>query len=549
MSDGFELYLCAPARTRTWNNGSEDRYDIRFTTGAYIFAVSKIIRCNKGKSNDFLLQYRYMIDINAIPLVVRSINETLEKAGFEAYLVGGCVRDLMLGKIPKDWDFTTTAHPEQIRALFPESFCNNDYGTVGIKNEEETDERLKVVEVTPYRSESGYSDSRRPDSVTFGVSLEEDLARRDFTVNAIAYRIDDQKIVDLYGGIDDLQDKRLKAVGIPDERFAEDALRMMRAVRLASELGFVIDGETMAGIVRNAPQLEKIAIERVSAEFLRLIDSSAPMQGIIFLQKLGLLQYILPELLAGVNCEQGGIHDFDVFEHNLRTLEAAANKGHSTEIRLAALLHDVGKPATRRTGGKNKHYTFFGHEVVGAKMTKKILERLKMPREIIDKVEKLVRWHMFFSDPDEITLAAVRRTITRIGEDQIENLLNLRVCDRIGTGRPKEQPFRFRKYKAMVDEALRDPISVKLLRINGDKIMDMSGEKPGKKLGYILHALLEEVLIEPGKNTTQYLETRTNELLRLPEDELLALAEAGKDKQALEEAAALKEIARQHKVG
>ena len=218
-------------------------------------------------------------------------------------------------------------------------------------------------------------------------------------------------------------------------------------------------------------------------------------------------------------------------------------------MRLAALLHDIGKPATRRTGGKNKHYTFFGHEVVGARMTKKILERLKMPRETIDAVEKLVRWHMFFSDPDEITLSAVRRTIVRIGEDNIENLLNLRVCDRIGTGRPKEQPFRFRKYKAMVDEALRDPISVKLLRINGEKIMDITGEKPGKKLGYILNSLLEEVLIDPTKNTTEYLESRVLELHQLPEAALIALAEAGKQKQAEEEAAALKEIAREHNVG
>ena len=182
-------------------------------------------------------------------------------------------------------------------------------------------------------------------------------------------------------------------------------------------------------------------------------------------------------------------------------------------------------------------------------MTKKILERLKMPRETIDAVEKLVRWHMFFSDPDEITLSAVRRTIVRIGEDNIENLLNLRVCDRIGTGRPKEQPFRFRKYKAMVDEALRDPISVKLLRINGEKIMDITGEKPGKKLGYILNSLLEEVLIDPTKNTTEYLESRVLELHQLPEAALIALAEAGKQKQAEEEAAALKEIAREHNVG
>lgn len=490
-----------------------------------------------------------MISLHAIPLSIKKIGTTLEQAGFEAYLVGGCVRDMLLGKEPKDWDFTTNAHPDQIQALFPDSFCNNDYGTVGVKNEEEADERLKVVEVTPYRSESGYSDSRRPDTVTFGVSLAEDLARRDFTVNAIAFNLSTSEIVDLYEGMADLKVKRLRAVGNPDQRFAEDALRMMRAVRLAAELDFVIEPETMAGIVRNAAQLEKIAIERVSAEFIRLIDSKAPMQGIIFLEKLNLLQYLIPELKATIGCEQGGIHAYDVYEHLLRTLQAAADKGFSTEMRLAALLHDIGKPPTRRTGGKNKYYTFFGHEVVGERMTKKILSRLKYPRTESDIVEKLVRWHMFFSDPDEITLAAVRRTIVRIGEDQIENLLNLRVCDRIGTGRPKEQPFRFRKYKAMVDEALRDPISVKMLKLRGDKIMEITGEKPGKKLGYVLHALLEEVLNDPSRNTEEYLKSRVLELYKLPETELETLAEAGKVKQAQEEAEALQEIAREHKVG
>jgi putative nucleotidyltransferase with HDIG domain len=264
------------------------------------------------------------------------------------------------------------------------------------------------------------------------------------------------------------------------------------------------------------------------------------MQGIGFLEKLGLLPYVLPEIEPAIGCEQGGIHAYDVYEHLLRTLQAAADKGYSIEMRLAALLHDIGKPATRRTGGKNKLYTFFGHEVVGARMTKAILERLKLPRDIIDTVENLVRWHMFFADTEEITLSAVRRTITRVGEDQIENLLNLRVCDRIGTGRPKEQPFRFRKYKAMVDEALRDPISVKMLKMDGTRIMALTGEKPGKKLGYILHALLEEVLVDPGKNTEEYLDNRVKELILFDETALKTLGDAGKDKLAEEEAAALK---------
>jgi len=491
-----------------------------------------------------------MIVRSDIPEEVQAIANTLETGGFEAYLVGGCVRDLLLGKRPKDWDLTTNATPDKIQALWPEdeTFCNNDYGTVGIKTENE-DETLQVIEVTPYRTEGTYSDARRPDSVQFGVSLEEDLKRRDFTVNAIAFRLQGETLVDNFGGADDIVKKRLKTVGDPDARFSEDALRMMRAVRLATELNFALEAETMAGIVRNNQLLEHISIERIADEFLKIINSPVPMQGIVYLERLDMLQFVLPELLDGIGCEQGGIHAFDVYEHNLRTCQAAADKGFSEEMRLAGLLHDIGKPATRREGGKTKRYTFFGHEVVGAKMTRQILRRLKYPKDSSHIVESLVRWHMFFADPDEITLTAVRRTITRVGEDQIENLLNLRVCDRIGTGRPKEQPFRFRKYKAMVDEALRDPISVKLLKINGDRIMDISGEKPGKKLGYLLHALLEEVLEDPGKNTETYLETRVLELLELPETELVALAEAGKQKQAEEEAAALKAIAKEHKVG
>jgi tRNA nucleotidyltransferase (CCA-adding enzyme) len=490
-----------------------------------------------------------MIVRKDIPKEVQYVSDTLEKSGFEAYLIGGCVRDLLLGRKPKDWDVTTNAHPDDIERLFPETYCNNDYGTVGVVIDEASDPTLNIIEVTPYRSESGYSDARRPDQVTFGVSLEEDLKRRDFTINAIAYSLKDEKTIDLFDGLGDLEKKRIKTVGNPDERFAEDALRMMRAVRLATELNFAIENDTLASIIKNNDNLSRISIERISEEFVRILESRSPMQGIAFCERLGLLDYIIPEIKEGIGCEQGGAHAYDVYEHILRTLQAAADKGFSLELRLAALLHDIGKPKTRRTGGKNKEYTFYGHEVVGAKMAKQILERLKFPRETIDIVEKLVRWHMFFSDPDEITLSAVRRTIVRIGQDHIEDLLNLRVCDRIGTGRPKEQPFRFRQYKAMVDQALRDPISVRMLKVDGNKIMALTGEKPGKKLGYILHALMEEVLEDPGKNSEQYLEKRVITLDSLSENELISLAEAGKRKLEEEERAALKEIAREHKVG
>ena len=490
-----------------------------------------------------------MIVRKDIPKEVLYVSDTLEKEGFEAYLIGGCVRDLLIGKKPKDWDVTTNAHPDEIERIFPETYCNNEYGTVGVVIDDAEDETLRVIEVTPYRTESEYSDARRPNSVMFGVSLEEDLKRRDFTINAIAYSPKEEKIIDLFEGLADIEKKRLKTVGDPDERFSEDALRMMRAVRLSCELNFALETGTLTSITNNRANLSRISMERISEEFLRIIGSTAPMQGIVLLERLGLLDYILPELKEAIGCEQGGAHAYDVYEHILRTLQAAADKGFSTELRLAALFHDIAKPATRRIGGKNKEYTFYGHEVVGAKMTRVILQRLKLPRETIDIVEKLVRNHMFFSDPDQITLSAVRRTIVRIGEDHIEDLLNLRVCDRIGTGRPKEQPFRFRQYKAMVDQALRDPISVRMLKIDGNKIMEITGEKPGKKLGYLLHALLEEVLDNPGKNTEDHLKARVLELITLPEEELVILAEAGKKKQEEEEAQALKDIAREHKVG
>lgn len=488
-----------------------------------------------------------MIVRNDVPLEVQRVADTLESAGFEAYLVGGCVRDLIIGRSPKDWDITTNATPEEIVELFEETYHNNDFGTVGVVTDAE-DLRHKVVEVTPYRKESGYTDARRPDSVEFGVSLEEDLARRDFTVNAIAYRLKDEKLVDLYEGVGDIKQKRLQAVGTATERFKEDALRMMRAVRLAAELSFTIEAETLNAIAENAENLKNISKERIRDEFSRIIASATPMQGIIFLEKLGLLLYVLPELLEGIGIDQNQAHAFDVYEHLLRTLQHAADEQFSFEIRLAGLLHDIGKPASRRWSDEKKDWTFYGHEVIGAKMTRKILKDLRFSKEISEAVEKLVRWHMFFSDPDQITLSAVRRTIRNVGEERIFDLLNLRICDRIGSGRPKAQPFRFRKYKSMVEEALRDPISVKMLKIDGGRIMELAGEKPGPKLGYTLHALLEEVLDDPKKNTAEYLEKRTLELLGLPEAELAILGEGGKERREEEEAGAVKELRRKNKV-
>lgn len=489
------------------------------------------------------------IAASKIPKEIHAISDTLERGGFEAYLVGGCVRDLILGRTPKDWDFTTNATPEEIQSLFPETFYENDYGTVGIVNDSpvgEQDATLKVVEVTPYRLEGTYSDARRPDSVQFGASLKDDLKRRDFTMNAIAYGISKGELVDLYGGAKDIEKKSIAAVGDPFERFEEDALRMLRAIRLSAELNFTIEPKTAEAIAGSAPQLARIAKERIRDEFLRILESDNPMHALVIATQLKLIPYIAPDLERGIGVEQNQAHKYDVFEHLLRTMQHGADMNWNVDIRLAGLYHDISKPETRRWSKEKNDWTFYGHEVVGARVAKKAFEELKLPRKQTEKLVKLVRWHMFFSDPDKVTLSAVRRMIRNVGEENIWDLLNLRICDRIGSGRPKAQPFRFRKYKSMVEEALRDPISVTMLKIDGARIMGLLNEKPGPRLGYILHALLEEVLDDPKRNEVEYLETRAKELAELPEETLKAHGEEGKRRREQFEEDAVSEIRKKY---
>lgn len=482
-----------------------------------------------------------------IPEEVRKVGTTLREAGFEAYLVGGCVRDLVVGRTPKDWDVTTNAKPEEIQKIFHDSFYENEFGTVGVKTDSE-DPRIAVIEVTPYRTEAGYSDKRRPDSVVFGDSLEEDLARRDFTINALAYDDSKGQIVDPYKGQEDIRLKVLRTVRDPEERFEEDALRLMRAVRLVAELGFALDADTAAGIQKKAHNLGHISKERIRDEFVKILNSDQPMMALVLCQQLGLLEYIAPDLLRGIGIDQNQAHSYTVFEHNLRALQHAADKGWSFDIRLAALFHDISKPETRRWSDEKQDWTFYGHEVVGSRVTRKILEDLRFSRETIEKTVKLVRWHMFFSDPEQITLSAVRRMIRNVGEENIYDLLNLRICDRIGTGRPKEQPFRFRKYRAMVEEALRDPISVKMLKIDGQVLIDRLHVQPGPRMGWVLNALLEQVLDDPKRNTEAYLEDKAAELLALPDSELKALGDEGKKKREEREEEEIQEILKRHHV-
>ncbi len=489
-------------------------------------------------------------DIFNLPKEALDALKALEDKGFEAYLIGGCVRDLFLGRKPKDWDITTNARPEEIQGSFANTFYENDFGTVGVVFENAEDPTLKVIEITPYRIEGKYSDLRHPDEVKFSKNLEDDLKRRDFTINAIALgeRSGKFEIVDLFGGKKDLQKEIIRTVGNPTERFQEDGLRILRAVRIATELGFSIDPETEKAILENASLLKSISAERIREEFVRIIMSDSPMQGLLLCKKLGLISEILPELEKGIGTKQNQAHAYDVFEHLMRTLEHSAKKKYSLEVRLAAIFHDIGKPPTRNFSKEKNDYTFYGHDVVGARITKKILERFKFSKKIIDDVTKLVRWHMFFSDTETITLSAVRRMVRNVGPELIWELMNVRTCDRIGTGRPKESPYRLRKYHSMIDEALRDPISVSQLKIGGQEIINKTGIAPGPKIGFILHILLDEVLDDPSKNTEEYLEKKSAELAKMSEKEIKILGEKAKERKEKDEEEEVKKIRGKHHV-
>lgn len=466
------------------------------------------------------------------PLEVSRVTETLQNKGYLAYLVGGCVRDLLLNRTPKDWDVTTNATPEQIVELFPKTFYENRFGTVTVVNEEVGEETLKNIEVTPFRLESEYSDFRHPDTVEWGKTLADDLKRRDFTVNALAFNPATGELVDLYGGVTDIKDRVIRAVGEAKQRFTEDPLRMLRAIRLAAQLGFMISAETAVAIGENAPLLAKISVERIRDEFSKLILSPEPMLGLALAHKMALLSHFLPEVEEGVGMKQNGDHIYDVWEHTLRVLQHSADKNASLEVRLAALFHDIGKPRTRAWSEENQDFTFYGHDVVGAKLTKKILTRLKFPVKIVENVTNLVRNHMFFTDIDKITLSAVRRIIRNVGREHIWELMDVRMCDRIGMGRPKEETYRLRKYESMIEEALRAPTSVAMLKLKGDDVIRETATPAGPRVGWILHALLEQVLDNPDLNTAEALLAKAKELATLSDPELRVLGEAGKDKKA-----------------
>ncbi len=456
-----------------------------------------------------------------LPSEVLTVLETLRMGGFEAYAVGGCVRDLLRGLPPKDWDITTNAAPEEIQKLFPEHIYENNFGTVGIKTSSE-DPALAIIEVTPYRIEGKYTDKRHPDEIRFAKTLSEDLSRRDFTVNAIAMAAD-RTVIDNFGGREDINNKVLRTVGDPNKRFSEDALRLLRAARFATVLDFALDKPTRAAIVASAAWLEAISKERIRDEFLKIIESPCAYHGILLLEELGLLKYILPELREGIGVTQNLHHIYTVWEHNALALKYAADQGYSTAVRLAALFHDIGKPRSKR--GEGTHATFYGHEVIGARMVASIAERLKLPNDLADRLVKLVRYHMFFYNVGEVTESSVRRLVANVGTENVEDLLKLREADRIGSGRPKAVPYKLRHLKYMIEKVSKDPISVKMLKVNGHDVMNELSGGPGPKVGLVLNMLLAEVLENPALNERDHLVGRIHELDKSTPTELTAALE------------------------
>jgi putative nucleotidyltransferase with HDIG domain len=315
-----------------------------------------------------------------------------------------------------------------------------------------------------------------------------------------------------------------------------------------SQLDFDIESVTRESIESNARLLQNISRERVRDELCKLVMTDFPMRGLILMKETGLLEHVIPELLRGVGVTQNQAHMYDVWEHNLRTLQHSADKKWPLHVRLSAIFHDISKPETKRFSREKGVITFYGHDVVGGRVTREIMERLKFPKDITEQVSLFVRWHMFFSDTEQITLSAVRRLITNVGKENVWDLINLRICDRIGTGRPKEEPYRLRMYESMVEQALKDPITLKMLKTDGKRIMDVTQETPGPKIGYVLHALFDEVLENPEKNNEQYLDTRAKELIILSVEDLKKLGEAGKKEMEGKNDEMVKEIRKQFKV-
>ncbi len=450
------------------------------------------------------------------------IFELFLEANKEIYLVGGGVRNILLTKIPVNCDLTTNATPEEIQEITKEyePYYENDFGTVGMAVGDE------VYEITTYRSEKGYTDFRHPDEITWGKTLEEDVARREFTISAVVMNRDE--LIDLVGGMKDFEDGVIRTVGEPEKRFGEDALRMMRAIRLAATLSFRIETATLAAISTKASFLAKISRERVRDELLKIVASNYPADGIRLLISTGLMEFVIPEILVARGVDQTGHHTLDVLDHMLASLEFCPSR--DPIVRLATLLHDVGKPKSKRyhcinCGGLIKEdttldgmlvcpkcqtsqsphssATFYGHEVIGARLVEKIADDLRLSAKEKTKLVTLVRWHMFAYQP-EMTDASIRRFIKRVGKENISDMIMLRIGDRRGGG-SRATSWRLMEFQKRIGEQLYEPMEINDMVVNGKDVMEILSIKPGPKVGQVLKQLFEEVIEDTGKNTREYL--------------------------------------------
>ncbi|MBM3317882.1 MAG: CCA tRNA nucleotidyltransferase [Candidatus Eisenbacteria bacterium] len=422
----------------------------------------------------------------------------IRRAGGAAYLVGGCLRDLLLGRPVKDWDLATDLTPKELRPLFRRVHeVGARFGTLLVPA------GGAVYEVTTFRTEREYSDGRHPDGVAYTRDLTEDLRRRDFTINAMAWTPGAAGIVDPHGGLSDLALKRIRAVGEPRDRFREDALRLLRAVRQATELDFRIDEPTFAALREEAAGLRRVSAERVRDELTRILQAPRPSRGLRLLRETGLLALILPELDATFGAPQNRFHAYDVFHHSLYTADAAP--ADDLIVRWAALLHDIAKPQTAAAGEGETERTFYGHQVLGARLARRILRRLRYSNEQVERISHLVYHHMFYFQT-EWTDSAIRRFVRAVGLENIPDLIALRLADMAGNGRRGGDRTPMHRLLQRVEEVMQKDaaLTVKDLAIGGHDLMAL-GLAPGPGFGRILRALLEQVLDHPELNEREAL--------------------------------------------
>ncbi len=426
----------------------------------------------------------------SIPAAVTAMLGELHDAGYAAYVVGGSLRDVLMERRPADWDLATDARPEALARALPGAIYENRFGTVAVRRAD------LVFEITTFRIEHEYADFRRPHRLEFGDEIETDLARRDFTVNAMAWgrttAEPERHLVDPFGGLADLATRRLRAVGDPGERFREDALRMVRAVRFAAMLGFEVEPATLEAIGGNAALIAHLSGERIGAELARLLAAPRPSIGLALAHDAGVLEVISPELAAQRGIPQAKVSGEDLWDHTLRTVDAAP--ADRPVVRLAALLHDIGKPATFAAGH------FHEHDTVGAHQAEVLLRRLHSPKAVIDEIVHLVRHHMFPIEPN-VTDAAIRRFIRRVGQERIDALFALRRADDIGSDVDPDSPdlvaFRARVEAEVAAGAALDRHA---LVIDGNDLIRELGIAQGPALGRVLGALTERVIADPALN-------------------------------------------------